>query len=719
VVPADMPDRRWFVSRDREEELIGVARRLQADRRAGKANGVDPVPLDRVAIVYKRPLPYVYLARDVFGGAGIPYQTTDTFPLAAEPFAAALDLILKCVASSFTRDSLVALLRSPHFQFHDDNGPIGRSAVSELDRALSDERYLGGIDRLTWLSSNVTLPAHAVPALDAATGLATELADLQTPAPASIQIERLLSFLRTHMVELAAEDGPAEASAASRTSDGATDRAIGARERRVRAAILDTLERLAEARRRHDDAPLGVEGLASAVRRWIEEQTVALDSSPSDGLQLVDEQAVRFGDFEDVVLVGLVEGEWPARPVRSIFYPPSLLRALGWPSERDWRAAAEARFLDLLGTPSGRVWLSTITLDDETLVEPSSLLDDVQRVVLATTARDASPAVRTSLEEALSLDPVVMTVLEPEARDWAELRLARTPRADPAFHGQAGPPANRAWSVSALETFLQCPFKFFAQHLLSIKEEPDDEEVMEPRTQGEFVHSVFQAFFETWQRRGHGAVVPENLDEARAVFEEVVESSLGSLSETEAALERTTLLGSPAAAGLGDAVLRMEAERLVGVVGRLLEHRLEGEFVFQTSLGHRHIRLKGKADRVDLLADGTFRLIDYKLGRPPHKTRALQLPIYSICAQQSLRGYLGRDWTVGEAAYIAFKGPRRVVPLFSPGDHERVLSDAQERLVTAVDAIEAGKFPPRPTDVFFCETCTYAAVCRKDYVDDV
>jgi RecB family exonuclease len=164
----------------------------------------------------------------------------------------------------------------------------------------------------------------------------------------------------------------------------------------------------------------------------------------------------------------------------------------------------------------------------------------------------------------------------------------------------------------------------------------------------------------------------------------------------------------------------MEAERPAAVVDRLLEHRLEGTFAFETADGPRSIALRGKADRVDLLADGTFRLIDYKLGWPPNKARALQLPIYGLCAEQQLDGHLGRRWKLGEAAYLAFKGPKRVVPLFgSPADRDHVLADAQERLAATIDAIDRGDFPPRPDDVFRCESFAYAAVCRKDYIGDV
>ena len=300
------------------------------------------------------------------------------------------------------------------------------------------------------------------------------------------------------------------------------------------------------------------------------------------------------------------------------------------------------------------------------------------------------------------------------------MRAARTSSDAEAFHGQTEPLPHQTWSVSALETYLGCPFKFFAQHVVRLEEEPEDEEVMDPRTQGQFVHEVFEAFFKRWQGDGHQAITPETIETARVLFREVVEEFLGRLSETEGALERTRLLGSPAAAGLGEAVFRMEAERSIPVVARLLEHRLKDEFTFETADGPRRLAVSGKADRIDLLADGTFRVIDYKLGWPPNKARALQLPIYGLCAEQSLRGYLGRQWTLGEAAYLAFKGPKRVVGLFaSPDERARVLTDAQQRLADTVDAINAGRFPPAPDDVHRCETCTYAAVCRKDYVGDV
>ena len=60
-----------------------------------------------------------------------------------------------------------------------------------------------------------------------------------------------------------------------------------------------------------------------------------------------------------------------------------------------------------------------------------------------------------------------------------------------------------------------------------------------------------------------------------------------------------------------------------------------------------------------------------------------------MCAEQSLDGYLGRRWTLGEAAYLAFKGPKRVVrAVLVAAERAKVLAEAQQRLVDTVDAIE-------------------------------
>jgi RecB family exonuclease len=699
AVPTTDPDLVWFTHRDREEELVAVAERLcSSDANARPA-------FDRSAIVFKQPLPYIYLAPDTLGAAGIPYQIVDRLPLAAEPVATTVDLVLDAVETAFSRESLVALLKSPHFDFpirivrETASEPDSfRRSISELNHELSENRYLGGLDRLEGfaISPRARKATMAADALTVALAVARELAPLGSSRPASEQLRSLTDFLQRHFRPLE------------------PDGEFTAREQLGRDALLEVLHRLAAARERHHDGPWTTDDLASAVRRWIGEETFQVPDA-ANGVHLLDDQAARYGEFEDMTIVGLIEHEWPERPRRNIFYPPTLLKSLGWPTEKDRRAADELRFLDLLASPSRDIALSAFTLDDEALVTRSILLDEVPRARLSAAVR-----LKPGATDERRSSPSATIALRHDGRDWTGLRAGRSSSDRDIFHGAAGSRLEASWSVSALETYTTCPFKFFAQHILKLEEEPDDEEVMDPRREGQFVHKVFETFFREWQVSGHRSITATNLDQARAMFTEVVDRALADLPEGEAGLERTRLLGSSAAAGLGEAVFRMEAERPVPVIERLLEHELRGSFTISTDRGPREVLLRGKADRVDLLDDGTFRLIDYKLGWPPDRARALQLPVYSVCAEQKLANRHGRQWRLGEAMYLAFKGPKRVVPLFaSSGNRDEVLDKAQQRLADTIDAISRGEFPPTPNDVFQCETCSFAAVCRKDYVGDV
>jgi RecB family exonuclease len=185
-------------------------------------------------------------------------------------------------------------------------------------------------------------------------------------------------------------------------------------------------------------------------------------------------------------------------------------------------------------------------------------------------------------------------------------------------------------------------------------------------------------------------------------------------------VQRTRLLGSAADEGLAEAVFQVEAEWDTPVLERLLEHSLNGEFEIRTETETRRVSLRGKADRIDLLQDQTFRIIDYKLSRAPDRKLALQLPVYTVCTVQHLRQTRGEAWEPGQAGYIAFGQDRQFVPMLTRGkSKDAMLRDAQTRLLDAVDRIERGEFPPTPADTMMCTRCAHALVCRKDYVGDV
>lgn len=718
-----------WVSRDREEELRDLVRRVRAVHRDVRAR----VPLGRIGVVFDRPLPYVYLAREVFEQGGVPFEARDALPLGAEPFAAAVDLALSCVAAGFGRSALVALLASPHFRFAagQDGPDIDRHDVAALDAALEESDHRGDPDRLEalaagWADSTLRSPyarwdaASAIRGATAGSAVIRELSDLLAPDTASSQLSRLLRFLDAH-ARVVPHDDP-----------------LRPRLLRAQQAVIAILASLADAHRAHHDLLWTPGELAADVRHRIEAETFTPGTGEA-GVQLVDAAAAPFGDFDALHLVGLIDGEWPRRQRRNIFYSAGVLAALGWPVDQtDQLAPARAMFLDLLHSPTHHASVSTFSLEDDALVEPSSLLDEVSRGGLSAIAFDV-PDVRVFTDEMLAFagsshagdsaaglavggarhdgatGPAFEDALGGETARWTALRASRPAASLARFHGQAGAQPTRARSASALELYAQCPFKFYARYVLRLAEERDDDDGLSPLERGRMHHELFEAIFSAWQAGGHGTVTPERLDEARVLALAIMDVHLARLSPTDAALERTRLVGSPVAAGLIDVVLRLEAERLTPVIERRLEHKIDGIYRFRGGDGEREIEVRGIADRVDLMADGTFRVLDYKASRPGS---TLQIALYATCVRQKLRGYRGRDWELAEAAYIAFRGDKTVVPLASrQADNDQALAEAEQQVVAIVDAIGRGEFPPRPRTRSLCQTCAFAAVCRKDYVD--
>lgn len=740
LVRSDSGDGLVVVVRDREEELAAIVRRLLAEPVAAARRGpaapegaarsdggvaiVGPAapeasatpaqpavsrgrpPLDETLIVYQRPLPYVYLAERLFARHGLACDRADALPLAAEPYAAAVDALCEVVVSGYAREALLDALATPHFSWLPDRVPLGRFERQALAEWLGREGFTAGRAACAALVSRAAAGARGDPPRRGAQALAALLDDLSAfDVPA-----RLSSHAGALAAILARRERPVV---------GATERHL-----RARAAVRATLDALASAYSGLDDRQIEFRDLVAVLRRALEQQTFATAGGGA-GVRLVDARAARYAACDAAFLVGLVEGEWPAATRPNIFYPASLLRDLGWPGDAGRLAAARARWEDLLRLPRARVGVSTFQLEDDAIVRPSVLLEELDEAGLPRLAipDDATPAAatpgagaRVEPRAADGDEPGAGPEVERVACEWLAIRDARPPAGEPRFHGAAGPVPPGPYPVTAVERYIDCPFKYFAGRVLRLGEEPEEEVGLAPRERGTLVHRVFQRFFERWGEAGAGAIAPGSLPAARQIFAEVVEAELATLPEADRLIERTRLLGSAVAPGLGERVFRLEARRPVPVIERLLEQPLAGRYDLGRADG-QPVELTGVADRIDLLADGTLRVLDYKIGRAPDVRRSVQIGIYALCAERQLEGRHGRSWRTGLAAYVTPGAAEPWVAAVGDEGDRRPLEEARRRFVDAIAGIERGDFPPRPADRRLCRSCAYAAVCRKDYVE--
>src|SRR4030095_2767255 len=99
-------------------------------------------------------------------------------------------------------------------------------------------------------------------------------------------------------------------------------------------------------------------------------------------------------------------------------------------------------------------------------------------------------------------------------------------RDDPKFHGTTGPHHPDGYSLSGLERYQDCPFKFFASDVLRLEKPPETGALLSSRARARFVHELLQQFFAAWDARGEGGITPARLDAARSLFAIVAEPRL-------------------------------------------------------------------------------------------------------------------------------------------------------------------------------------------------
>lgn len=672
-------NRPYHLFRDREEELAGVRERLTS---AGST-----------VVVYERPLPYLYLAERIFGDAGVPFTTADTVPLAAQPWVAALDLVFEAISSNLARETVVRLLESPYLAWRPRGRRLTAHDVWVLRAWLRENRVRGGAEEYRALLSRRSDPnskrhsSDAVALRRAQRALLTLIDELESLGREDV-LEVHLRALRALILRRAASGASPEIDA----------------ETRARAATLALLDELAEAYASSRGSRQSFGDSAGFVKRAIEQHTFAF-AGGDEGVRLCDARAARYCSIDTVCVVGVNEGDWP-RPVRrTIFYPSGLMKDLGFPADQDRQRFARAAFMDLLMLATTDTVVSVCQLEDDTLVRPSAFVEELLDAVGEDLMRREDSPSESGAAPAES----------PVRKAWFDARAARD-RDDSSFHGQTNGLGEFKMTVTQIERYLDCPFRYFSSVVLRLDEEDDRDDIgLDPRRRGTLVHEVFQRFFAEWMQRGGGAISAGRLPEARALFRTVVEQELGSLPAPDAAIERARLVGSAGTVGFGERVFRLEAMRAIPVVERLIEFDLRGTYEFGTVDEPAPVTLTGIADRIDLLADGTLRLVDYKTGQPPDPKRSIQLAVYGVCAEQKLEGYRGRVWRVADAAYLALSDDRPWVTVVADGERTP-LDEARRRVTDAVRAIRRGEFPPKPVERRLCATCAFAAVCRKDYV---
>lgn len=298
-----------------------------------------------------------------------------------------------------------------------------------------------------------------------------------------------------------------------------------------------------------------------------------------------------------IICAGLNEGSWPQPPAADPLLAPAILRALGVPGAEFRIGLAAHDLAGALGAP--QVVLSRALRDAEGPTLPSRFLLRVEALL----GEDLRKEHR---ETAI---PALLPYLD---RDRPKAAAYPQPAPDPAPSLR-----NVTIKVTALDRLLGDPYQFYAQAILDLKS-------LQPLAADPFSDPALR-----------GTLVHDILDKWHTAKRDDPGIALAPFAAAHFAAARV----HPLFRALWQPRLIAALQRFEGWIA---EHAGEGRTVLASEIDGEMtfdgVKVKGRADRIDRLADGSLAIIDYKTGRVPSKDEvkagyALQLGLLGLIAQ--------------------------------------------------------------------------------------
>ena len=727
---------RVLTASDADDEVRAAVRAVVDAARGG-------TPLERIAILFGTREPYGRLVHEHLDAAGVRRNGAAVRPLAGSVAGRALLDLLALADHDFRRADVVGLLgRNPGKSWSSRRAPAaewqrvsrqagvvaGRDQWSqrlerlavELDRRASNIEVAGtdpfdesGAERRREAVERMQRRAQRVRDMAAIiVGLIDDLADAAAaPQPWSTRVRWLRGLAGRLLGDAArhAESPPDEQRAADR----------------VEAAV----ERLASLDGIDDPPSLEV------FRRTLE---LELDADLGrvgrfgEGV-LVGPLSFAVGlDLDLVIVLGMAEGTLPAPVHDDSLLPDGERRLAGGelPLRRDRVGRQQRRLLaalaaadrHLLCAPRGDLRSSSERVASRWLVDlpawSPALGGGPEHVPSFAHAVTHTEFPATEQEYRLRAGAGHDPVVEAGSRVVRARRSHDFTRFDGNLAGVVVPsPIDEVVSSTRLESWAECPFAYFVNHLLHVEPVDDPAQLLTISAwdRGSLVHEILQSFVDDVLARPAGDRPPPDRPWSTTDHARMRELAERVCDDYEARgltgrpvfwrRERAQILA------LADRFLTEDDTHRAGDGTRPVAAELRfgygdgaqgpGPVILSLADGRR-LRFRGSADRVDIGDDGTIHVVDYKTGKsddfrrlgpdnPDERGTKLQLPVYGMAARQ----FVGRDDAPVQAHYW-FISEREGFRRIGYAVDDQVLARVGTTLATIVDGIERGAFPARP-----------------------
>lgn len=645
---------------------------------------------------------FARLLEQMLASWGIEADSTWGIPLSHAPLYRLMGLVRDILASQEHYLAILDLLRDPHFGLVQTGR--GGELAHQLEReVVQNEAVTLGLDRL------VEACKRRETDLRAATPPGEESASLDGDYGPLIQVletlKGVLEPLSRPMSEEALLDWPTMWKNCLEALLSPSDL-----QEQGNPRILELLGTL-EAAFLEQDYPVD--------RREFEElfdSLVALGSfqetrNRETRVVVADPGSARFIVRDVTFLTGLVDDWFPGAEPQSPLIPNDVRPHLGMPAMTYTEGLRASFFLRLVCRDNPLV----LTTHRNQGVSPALSSRFLERLLGAATLADVPTP--------LLLEEHPFQYVLPEGRPGLDLDRWRldeppVPRVSTAW-------VRKRMSASQLESYLQCPYRYYCQRVLALEPEEEVIEALTARDYGTTVHRILRAFHDKDRTDLDGVPGPW-LGELDKAGDEPVEL-----------LQQIALheFGDPTRLPLSE---RLQVEAFLSTVPAIIDKEKDRwasgwrpmhlEKDFRLEIPECGFEFRARVDRVDRRAsDGALAVLDYKTGGFPSQEELKsgtypQLFLYALAVEAA-----GQDGeTVLQMDYYGLKPGTRIGPggfetgkgLTPVAERRLALKDLYGRLIhqVASDLTQPDEttFPAIPGDA--CTYCNYAGVCRKGEV---
>lgn len=328
------------------------------------------------------------------------------------------------------------------------------------------------------------------------------------------------------------------------------------------------------------------------LKRMTETITIPFKGEPLSGLQIMGVLETRALDFDRIIILSMNEGIFPLKKAANSFIPYNLRRGFGLPTYEHQDSVWAYHFYRLIYRANH-----------------ISLLYDTRNNGLQT--GEVSRFVhqlRYHYEEPIQNKLIVYNVASSKT-PALQINKTEAVMAQLATYQQGG---KRMISASAINTYLDCPLKFYFSVLEGLQEEKEVSETIESDVFGSILHKVMEVLYKPL----YGKLVTADL--LKIIRQDKITlSATINQAFAEVFFKTDTVRPLTGQNYLIGEMIRKYVEKIIERDSKLTPfYYLESERKIKKTItltDKREIQLKGIIDRVDKVGN-TIRIIDYKSG---------------------------------------------------------------------------------------------------------